>query len=98
FTDGSVIEEGIVSAGYDFKYNYQEWWQVGHKLTWFPSLTSPSSDYRLVSNAFTQVPLIDKDEPWKIRFNVRNQYDNQPRPGIKKLDTSYLLNLVYNWK
>ncbi len=39
-----------------------------------------------------------KDEAWKVRLSVRNQYDNVPRPGIEKLDTSYLLNLVYDWE
>lgn len=97
FTDGTTVEEGVVSLGYDFLYEYNDWWEIGHKVTYFPSLNSPSSDYRLVSNAFTEVPLM-KDEAWKVRLSVRNQYDNVPRPGIKKLDTSYLVNLVYDWE
>ncbi|MEQ8937920.1 MAG: DUF481 domain-containing protein [Gammaproteobacteria bacterium] len=98
FTDGTTLQQGVVSLGYDFKYTYDKFWDTGHSLTFFPSLTEPASDYRLVSRLYTEVPFISADAPWKIRFTLRNDYDNLPRPGIKKLDTSYNMNIVYDFK
>ncbi|MEQ8795142.1 MAG: DUF481 domain-containing protein [Gammaproteobacteria bacterium] len=98
FTDGTTFQEGIVSLGYDFKYTYDKFWDIGHSLNYFPSLTEPASDYRLVSRLYTELPFISADAPWKIRFTLRNDYDNLPRPGIKKLDTSYNMNIVYDFK
>lgn len=98
FTDGTTLQQGVVSLGYDFKYTYDDFWDTGHSLTFFPSLTEPASDYRLVSRLYTEVPFISADAPWKIRFTLRNDYDNLPRPGIKKLDTSYNMNIVYDFK
>lgn len=40
---------------------------------------------------------IGNTESWKLRLNLRNQYDSQPRPGIEELDTVYSLNLVYDF-
>lgn len=97
FTDGTTLQQGIVSFGYDFKYTYDKFWDIGHKFTYFPSLTEPASDYRFVSRFYTEVPFISADAPWKIRFTLRNDYDNLPRPGIKKLDTSYNMNIVYDF-
>ena len=98
FADGTTLEEGISSIGYDFEYTHNAWWKFGHKLTYFPSLTSPATDYRLLSDLFTELPLVNEDAPWKLRFSIRNDYDNKPRPTIKKLDTSYFLNVIYNFK
>lgn len=98
FTDGNTSEEGVFSLGYDFLYTYSDWWKFGHKFTLYPSLSSPASDYRFISNAFTELPLAGINSPWKIRLSLRNQYDNMPRPSINKLDTAYMMNLVYDWE
>lgn len=98
FTDGTTSEEGVVSLGYDFLYQYDEWWKFGHKFTYYPSLSRPASDYRLISNAFAEMPLAGIDSPWKLRLSLRNQYDNVPKPSINKLDTAYMMNLVYDWE
>tara|TARA_R110000782_G_scaffold39043_5_gene91062 strand:- start:8688 stop:9929 length:1242 start_codon:yes stop_codon:yes gene_type:complete len=98
FTDGTTSEEGVVSLGTDFLYQYDEWWKFGHKFTYYPSLSRPASDYRLISNAFAELPLAGIDSPWKLRLSLRNQYDNVPKPSINKLDTTYMMNLVYDWE
>lgn len=97
FTDNSVQDEAIVSFGYDLNYHYNEWLEFLHKLTYFPSITSPTEDYRLVSNLAAQMP-VGNTENWKLRLNLRNQYDSMPRPGIEDLDTVYSLNLVYDFE
>lgn len=97
FISDGVHEEGIISLGYDLSYNYSDWLKLMHKLTYFPSLSSPSDDYRLVSDLSAQVPL-GNTRNWKLRFNLRNQYDNMPLPGIKRLDTTYSLSLVWDFE
>lgn len=34
---------------------------------------------------------------WTIRAGVRNEYDALPQELVDKLDTTYYLNLGYNW-
>lgn len=98
FTGGATFQEGIMSLGYDFKYNMTDFWKIGHQLTMFPSFSDPSKDYRLSSYFFTEAPILKADAPWKLRFSLRSDYDNLPRPGIKELDNSYNVNIVYDFK
>ncbi len=96
YTDGTSQGEGVVSLGYDLSYNLQDWLKLVHDLTYFPSLTSPASDYRLVSNTMGELP-IGQSANWKLRIGLRNQYDALPRLGARKMDTTYLFNMVYDW-
>ena len=98
FADGTVSEEGVISLGYDFLYKHNDWWKFGHKFTFYPPLSRPASDYRFISNAFTELPLAGINSPWKIRLSLRNQYDNVLKPGINKLDTAYMMNLIDDWQ
>lgn len=97
YTGGDIQQGGIISLGWDLSYNYNKWLKLMHDLTYYPSLSSPSKQYRLVSDLSAQVPLANTRN-WKLRFSLRNQYDNSPRPGVKKLDTNYSLNLVYDFE
>lgn len=97
YIGGDIQQEGIISLGWDLSYNYNKWLKLMHDLTYYPSLSSPSKQYRLVSDLSAQVPLANTRN-WKLRFSLRNQYDNSPRPGVKKLDTNYSLNLVYDFE
>ena len=96
-SDDSNRSNMILSAGYDFMYDFRDWLRLGHKFNYYPSITeSFSENYRLASNAYTELPL-GKDWDWKLRFTLRHDFNNAPVPGVKKLDTAYYLSVVYDW-
>jgi hypothetical protein len=35
---------------------------------------------------------------WKLRIGVSNDYNSEPGPGVKGLDTTYFTRLILNWK
>lgn len=90
-------EAGVLSLGYDYRVDVAERLRFIHNLTYTPDFTAPASDYRLDSNAAIRVP-IGGSEAWNLKLGVRNQYDSSPQPGIEKLDTTYFLNLGYDFE
>jgi len=97
FTDDTSSSDMILTIGYDFRHDFSDWWRIGHKFNYFPKVTgSFTEEFRLVSNAFTEVP-ISRDEAWKVRFTLRHKFNNDPLPGVQSLDTAYFLNIVYDW-
>ncbi len=97
FSDGTTNKEPTGQLGYDVDYTYNSWINVFHNLTYYPAFTDPAEDYRIVTNLGGELPLTE-GKAWKLRANVRNQYDNQPAAGVENTDTTYQLNLVYDWK
>ena len=39
-----------------------------------------------------------KQESWKLKLGVRNEYNSTPLPGVDPLDNTYYVNLVYEMK
>ena len=95
FDSGEDERDIVAELGYDYRIDFNEWLRFTHSLTYYPALGDPLSDYRLVAETAGEVPL-SKEEPWKLRLGMRNEYDGDPQPGIDYLDTSYFLNLVYD--
>jgi putative salt-induced outer membrane protein YdiY len=96
FDNGVSTDQGIVDLGYDYRIDLNDWLRFTHSLTYLPTFDEPTSDYRLVAETAGEVPL-SKDKAWKLRAGMRNEYDAMPTPGVERLDTSYFLNLVYDW-
>lgn len=97
YTDGSSESDLVGSLGWDYALDMNEWFGLTNSLTYYPSLTSdPFNDFRVEVDTAVEVPLT-RDEAWKLRAGVENDYDNKPQPGIESLDTTYFLSLVYDW-
>ncbi len=97
FSDGTTQEEPLGELGYDLRYDANSWLRLLHDLTFYPAFTDLTEDFRVVTNLGVEMPL-GNSRAWKLRANVRNQYDNQPEADVENLDTTYQLNLLYDWK
>jgi putative salt-induced outer membrane protein len=95
FDDGTSADEGLLEVGYDYRYDFDEQLRFTHALTYYPTLSDPTSDYRISVETAGEVP-IASSEQWKLRLGVRNEYDAAPQPGVERLDTFYFLNLAYD--
>lgn len=95
FDDGTNTDNAVLEAGYDYRIDINKWLRFTHSLTYYPILDDPMKNYRLDIVTGVEVPL-GKDENWKLKAGVHNEYNAEPRPGIDRLDTSYFLNLVYD--
>lgn len=83
--------------GYEVDYKLNNRMRLFHDTTYFPSFSSPGSNYLLITNFGGELP-ITNDEAWKLRASLRSQYNSQPQADAKNTDTSYRLNLVYDWQ
>lgn len=70
-------------------------WELGNKLTIDPAF-SDFSNVTATQDSFYQIPLANP--AWKLRLGVSNEYNSQPGPGIKKLDTTYYTQLILDWQ
>lgn len=53
--------------------------------------------YRISHKTTLDVPLAISDA-WKLRLGVTNDYNSDPLPGLKELDTTYFVSLLLNWE
>ncbi|MBI1373869.1 MAG: DUF481 domain-containing protein [Phycisphaera sp.] len=96
FDTGDNETSLIGELGYDYRLDVQDWLRFTHAMTFY----TPFEDFgafRVVFDTAGEVPLA-KSEAWKLRVGMRNDYNADPKPGIESLDTTYFLNLVYNWE
>ena len=96
YQDGTRTNDIIAEAGYDYRLDVLDWFRFTHSLTYYPVLEDPARDYRLLAETAGEIPL--GEGIWKVRAGMRNEYDSMPRPDVERLDTTYFLNLVAEWK
>jgi len=53
-------------------------------------------DYRLYHESSLEMPLGNSDF-WKMRIGISNDYNSEPSPGKKKMDTTYFTRLILTW-
>lgn len=96
FMSGPKDDTGVLELGFDYMKQITPWLTYNHATTYYPTL-SELSDFRLTVENAAEFP-ITTDKAWKFKVGVRNNYDAQPEPGVKKLDTLYFANLVWDFK
>lgn len=95
FTDGGNDESIVATLGYDYMVVLWDWNRFIHELTLIPQIDdNPADNFRAESVLADELPLGTSDSLWKLRAELRNDYNHNPEPGVEKLDTSYLLNIV----
>ena len=77
-------------AGYNFSRQLWKNTKFMNDLTWFPSLSNPSSDYFLTSTAELRANL---NKMMFANFKVIFNYDAQPAPDRGNTDIKYLLGI-----
>ncbi len=92
------VGENISTPALDFGliHSYTaKTWRLGNKLTFMPSLED-FANYRIQHDSFLELPLASSQ--WKVRLGVANDYVSEPKPGKKKLDTTYYTKFLLSWK
>jgi hypothetical protein len=70
-------------------------WKIGNRLTFLPTIED-FGVFRLQHESYYETPLAVG--PWKIRIGLANDYNSEPLPGKKKLDTTYFTKFVLSWE
>lgn len=96
FNDAVVTHDGLVQLSYDYKLDVRGWFQFISEMDFFANATD-TRDWRFEAENAIEVP-ISSAEKWKLRLGLRNEYDNEPQPGVDSLDTTVFSALVYDWK
>lgn len=96
FEDNPTEENMILDFGYDYMLQVRDWARLTQDLTYYSGIDQPTEELRLVVNTAAEVPLTPGQQ-WKLRLGVTHEFDDQPVEGVENLDTTYFLNLVYDW-
>jgi len=88
--------EAVVEAGYSYRHDFKQNFRFSHGATYYPAIGDPFGDYRLAADTTLEFPL-GKTPDWTLRTGMRHDYNARPLENIDKLDTTYYLNLGYNW-
>lgn len=96
FTSGDEENSALAELGWDYLKRLTEWLRFTDNLTVYVPVDDVD-DWRGVLENALEVPL-NSEETWMLRIGMRNQYDALPQEDIERLDTTYFLNLVWDWR
>ncbi|WP_417511264.1 DUF481 domain-containing protein [Methylophaga sp.] len=97
YSDGTKDKDPTGVLGYDVKYKMNSKLSLFHDLTYYPSFSSPGTNYLIVTNFGGEMPITEKED-WKLRASLRSKYNSQPAEDAETTDTTYQMNLVYDWE
>lgn len=92
----STTDEVIAEVGYSYRQDFSKNFRFKNGITYYPSVDDPFQEYRIAADTALEFP-VGEAVAWTIRAGVRNEYDAMPQEHVDKLDTTYYLNLGYNW-
>lgn len=95
YSDGTTEKDPTGVLGYAVDYHLNSHLKLFHDFTYYPSFSSPGKNYLVVTNFGGEMPLAVKN--WKLRASIRGQHNSMPAPDAEKNDTTYQMNLVYDW-
>jgi putative salt-induced outer membrane protein YdiY len=95
YADGTTEKDPTGVLGYAVDYRMNSHLKLFHDFTYYPSFSSPGKNYLVVTNFGGEMPLAPDN--WKLRASIRSQYNSMPAEDAEKSDTSYQMNLVYDW-
>jgi putative salt-induced outer membrane protein YdiY len=95
YSDGTTNKDPTGVLGYAVDYRMNNHLKLFHDFSYYPSFSSPGKNYLLVTNFGGEMPLADDN--WKLRASVRAQHNSQPVDDAKRTDTTYQMDLVYDW-
>ncbi len=92
----TTTDEVVAEAGYSYQQDLRKNFRLKHGITYYPSVDDPFQQYRVTADTSMEFP-VGKEPDWTVRAGVRNEYDAAPQEEVDKLDTTYYLNLGYNF-
>lgn len=95
FQNGTDVESpGLDLALIHFK-NFG-WGAMNNLLTYNPSFDD-FGNFRVFHETSFDLP-VGTGQFWKLRMGVTNEYNSDPVPGLKELDTTYFTRLILSWR
>ena len=95
FQDGSTVESPGLDLALIHSKNYS-WGALNNLLTYNPSFED-FGNYRVYHESSLDLP-IGTGEFWKLRIGISNDYNSEPLPGLKEMDTTYFTRLLLSWR
>ena len=95
FKNGVTTDEVVVDLGLYYRHELAPWAVFKHTSTYTPDVQD-FADYRLEVDTALVLPM--KNDVWKLKLGVRNEYNSRPLPGIDRLDSTYYANVVLELK
>ncbi len=96
YSNGTTEKDPTGVLGYAVDYRMNSHLKLFHDFTYYPSFSSPGKNYLIVTNFGGEMPLAEDN--WKLRASVRSQHNSQPAADAEKTDTTYQMDLVYDWE
>ncbi len=93
FDSGRSEDSAVIDLGANYRLDLAPWVHFTQSVSLSPSFDS-FSDYRLETDTAFVIPL--KNDRWKLKLGVQNEYNSQPQPGLDRLDSTYYANVVMN--
>lgn len=97
---GGLTDESFPGLDFGVKHywKFADWGEMNNSITYNPTFAD-FGDYRLDHLSTVDIPLGTVDY-WKVRFSLQNQYNSgiDEATGAEKLDTTYAISLLLNWK
>lgn len=93
------IRGNLSSPGLDFGLHHDcefKYFVMVNDLSVTPTFDD-FSDFIALHDSYIEMPLANT-ESWKLRMGVSNQYRSKVLPNVDRLDTTYYLKFVLNWK
>lgn len=93
------IQPDTSSPGLDLGLHHDcqfQYFKMNNDLTFVPAFDN-FSNYIAYHDSNIETPLANTEQ-WKLRIGVYNEYRSKVIPGIRRLDTTYYLKFVLNWK
>ncbi len=95
FQDGSEVE----SPGLDLALIHSKafgWGTLNNLVTYNPSFED-FGNFRVYHESSLDLP-VGTGEFWKLRMGISNDYNSEPLPGLKEMDTTYFTRLILSWR
>ncbi len=84
-------DSAVIDLGLDYRLDVVPWARFTHSTTYSPDFEE-FNDYRLDLDTALLIPF--KDDRFKLKVGMRNEYNSSPQPGFDRLDNTYYANIV----
>lgn len=96
YRNPATVDVKAVGADAGLKHSFRFGFaRLVNTVSWVPSFDD-FANYRLTHEGYCELPMAHP--AWKLRLGVANDYNSQPGPGIKRLDTTWFTRLALNWR
>lgn len=94
YENGTDVSAAALDLAFIHDYTGSNW-KLGNRVTIMPTIED-FGVFRLLHDSFYETPIAASR--WKLRLGLANDYNSEPLPGKKELDTTYYTKFVLGWE